>query len=386
MHDLIIIGSGVLGTFHAYHAAKAGQRVLLLEKDAQPAGATVRNFGQVVPSGMAGRWFDYGRRSLDIYKTIQQEADITARANGSIYVASDETELGLIHELYDHHAAQTGYACELLTPAQTLKKYPTLRPDYVQGALFFPDEISVEPELMIGRLIQYIQEKFGVEYQTGAAVVDVQQGAVQPGSGGATVRVAGGNQFQGRRVLICSGHEARLLFPQIMAQSGIIVSKLQMLLTAPIAGLNLPGNILTGLTIRRYESFQALPSFAGITTPDHLAELKKWGIHILFKQATDGSVIVGDSHEYAPIRSQETLGYHTTDYLNNLMLTEARRIVNFPLNKIQKTWAGFYGQTDHEIFEYDVDENIRIITGIGGKGMTSSAGYAEETIRGFISS
>ncbi len=375
MHDLIVIGSGVLGTFHAYHAAKAGQRVLLLDKDAQPAGATVRNFGQVVPSGMAGRWFDYGRRSLDIYKAIQQEADITIRPNGSVYVASDDTELGLLHELHTHHIAQTGYPCELLTPAQTLEKYPTLRPDYIRGALFFPDEVSVEPELMIGRLIQYIREKFSVEYQTGAAVIDIP-----PTAGGATVFVAGGQRFQARRVLICSGHEARLLFPQVMADSGIIVSKLQMLLTEPIDGPKLPGNILTGLTIRRYESFQALPSFAQITTPDHLQELKKWGIHILFKQAVDGSVIVGDSHEYAPIASQETLGYHTTDYLNELMLTEARRIVTFPLNRIQKTWAGFYGQTDREIFEYDVDQNIRIITGIGGKGMTSSAGYAEDTI------
>ena len=383
MYDLIIIGSGVLGTFHAYHAANAGQRVLLLEKDAQPAGATVRNFGQVVPSGMAGRWFDYGRRSLAIYRTIQQESDITVRQNGSVYVASDDTELGLLHELHAHHAAETGYACELLTPAQTLSNYPTLRPEYVRGALFFPDEISVEPELMIGRLIQYIRHKFRVEYHTGAAVVDVQPTSGGASDGGADVVMAGGGRFKARRVLICSGHEARLLFPQIMAGSGIIVSKLQMLLTGPIAGLNLPGNILTGLTIRRYESFQALPSFVGIKTPEHLRELKKWGIHILFKQATDGSVIVGDSHEYAPIAVQETLGYHTTDYLNELILTEARRIVTFPLNPIQKTWAGFYGQTDREIFEYDVDSTIRIVTGIGGKGMTSGAGYAEETIRGF---
>ena len=89
MYDLIIVGAGVLGTFHAYHAAKAGLRVLLLEKDRYPVGATVRNFGQVVPSGLAGRWFEYGRRSLEIYRDIQQETDLTVRANGTIYVASD---------------------------------------------------------------------------------------------------------------------------------------------------------------------------------------------------------------------------------------------------------------------------------------------------------
>ena len=57
MVDIAIIGSGVLGTFHAYHAALGGKSVALLEKDLQPMESSVRNFGQVVPSGFApGKW------------------------------------------------------------------------------------------------------------------------------------------------------------------------------------------------------------------------------------------------------------------------------------------------------------------------------------------
>lgn len=178
---------------------------------------------------------------------------------------------------------------------------------------------------------------------------------------------------------MCSGHEVRLLFPDVLAKANLIVSKLQMLLAEPVAGLSLPGNILTGLTIRRYEAFQECPSYAGLKTPDSLTELKKWGIHILFKQAIDGSIIVGDSHEYARATEAEDLGYHTQDYINELMLAEAQRIVTFPLT-IRKAWAGFYSQTNDEIFEYDVTGNIHIITGIGGKGMSSGAGYAEGNI------
>ena len=56
-YDCVIIGAGVLGCFHAYHAAKKGLAVLLLEKDSQPTEATVRNFGMVIPSGMSqGKW------------------------------------------------------------------------------------------------------------------------------------------------------------------------------------------------------------------------------------------------------------------------------------------------------------------------------------------
>lgn len=374
-YDLIIVGSGILGTFHAYHAAKAGKRVLLLEKDTYPVGATVRNFGQVVPSGLAGRWFDYGRRSLEIYKDIQREVDITIRPNGSLYVASDEDEWTLLNEHHDY-CRGVGYPCELLAKATCLANYPTLRPDYLVGALYFPDEVSVEPDQMIHRLIGYIRNNYNVDYRFGAVVVDCQSN-----TSGTSVTLASRERFQASRVLICSGHEARLLFGDIMAESGLIVSKLQMMQTKPIAGLSLPGNILTGLTIRRYESFQQCSSFASLPFPDRALELKKWGIHLLFKQALDGSVIIGDSHEYAPITQLEDLGFHTLDHINQLILAEAERIVNFPVNHIQKTWAGFYSQTDREIFEYAVDDNIQIITGIGGKGMTSSAGYSEKNMR-----
>ncbi|UHG92974.1 TIGR03364 family FAD-dependent oxidoreductase [Spirosoma oryzicola] len=376
-YDLIVIGAGALGTFHAYHAAKAGQRVLLLEKDQYPVGATVRNFGQVVPSGLAGRWFDYGRRSLEIYRELQQQTDLTVRANGTVYLASDNDEWTLANELHDRYQ-RLGYISELLSKAQCLEKYPSLRTDYVIGGLFFPDELSVEPEQMIHRLIAFIQKKYGVDYRPGSAVIDCQSNY-----SGAIVSLANRQRFQAGRVIICSGHEVRLLFPEVLADAELVVSKLQMLLVESVAGINLPGNILTGLTIRRYEAFEECPSFVRVSTPEHLAELKRWGIHILFKQATDGSFIVGDSHEYADATKAEDLGYHTQDYINRLMLTEAERIVKFPLN-VRKAWAGFYSQTKSEIFEYDVDENIRIVTGIGGKGMSSGAGYAEDSIRQWL--
>lgn len=375
MYDLIIVGAGALGTFHAYQAAQAGLRVLLLEKDWYPVGATVRNFGQVVPSGLAGRWFGYGRRSLEIYQAIQQETDITVRANGTIYIASDPDEWTLANELHDRYQ-RIGYHSELLTKAQCLDKYPNLQSNYVVGGLFFPQEMSVEPEQMIHRLIAYSQQKYGVDYRPGSVVIDCQ-----PNSSGAVVTLSNRSQFQADRVLICGGHEVRLLFPDVLANAGLVVSKLQMLLAEPVKGLYLPGNILTGLSIRRYEAFQECPSYASLTAqaPEHLAELRQWGIHILFKQAIDGSIIVGDSHEYADATQAEDLGYHTQDFINDLMLAEARRIVTFPLT-IRKTWAGFYSQTKAEIFAHDIDPAIRIITGIGGKGMSSSAGYAEENI------
>lgn len=79
VYDLIVVGGGVLGTFHAFHALKKGLKVAIIEKDKMPISATVKNFGQVVPSGMDSKWQAYGRESLLIYKEIQSQFDISIR-------------------------------------------------------------------------------------------------------------------------------------------------------------------------------------------------------------------------------------------------------------------------------------------------------------------
>ncbi len=170
--DLIVVGAGVLGTFHALHAARMGKRVLLSEKDAHPIQATVRNFGQVVPSGMSSEWFEYGVASTALYKSIQSEFDISIRQNGSIYIASDDDEQTLIHQLKSVMDGRQ-YECHLLTPKQCLEKWSTLRSEYCKEALFFPQEVSAEPSSTIHQLIEYARLKYpNLTYLPSTTVID----------------------------------------------------------------------------------------------------------------------------------------------------------------------------------------------------------------------
>ncbi len=374
-YDLIVIGGGILGAFHAYHAAKLKKRVLLIEKDYIPMGSTTQNFGQVVPSGLAGTWFDYGRRTLEIYRDLQSKADLTLRRQGSIYIASDDTEWQILQEMHDIHS-QAHYSNILLSAKGALAKHPYLKKSYVKGALSYSEDMSVEPRMFIHRFINFLQEQENVTYQQSEAVV-----ACEENSMGVTLKTALGNNYTTDKVIICSGYVVNLLFADLFKVSGLIVSKLQMLQTEPIQQLTIPGNILTGLTIRRYESFATCPSFSKQNTPAHYTELKKWGIHILLKQASDGSVIIGDSHEYAPATEAASLGTYTQEFIDTLILKEVARIADFPVHKIATRWAGFYGQHPNDIYEEDVTASIHIRTGIGGKGMSSGAGYAEASIR-----
>jgi FAD dependent oxidoreductase TIGR03364 len=376
-YDLIVVGSGVLGTFHAYHAASLGKKVLLTEKDHYPTQATVRNFGQVVTSGMGSEWFNYGVRGTTIYKEIQSEFDISIRNNGSVYIASDNDEQRLIHELKSIMDGR-GYECHFLSPDQCLQKWPVLQKSYCREALFFPQEVSAEPERMIFRLLDYTSNKFkNFTYKTSTTIIDCSVS-------GSVVKVVSNRkeEFTADKVIVCNGGEFKLLFADLFRESGIVTSKLQMLRSVVMKEIPLEGNILTGLTIRRYESFQECPSFSSTPTPENLAELKKWGIHILFKKAADGSIIIGDSHEYADVAHTDDLGFTQNEYINQLMLKEAQRIVTFDVNQIATSWSGYYPQhNEKDIVEIDIENKIHIRTAIGGKGMTTSAGYAEESIR-----
>ena len=372
-YDLLVVGGGVLGTFNAYHALNKGLRVAVLEQSNRPQGATTRNFGQVVPSGMNTKWQNLGRESLAIYKAIQKEFDITIRQNGSVYLASNAEEVQLIEELSAINK-QNAYSSTLLTKAQCLEKYPGLRANYVKAGLFFPDEVTVEPRTMIHRLQQYLVEQKRLDLFTNTKVVHLETLADQ-----VEVTTAAGTAFYAAQVLICNGSDFKTLYPRLFAESDLQLSKLQMMQTKPQHNFELPGSILTGLSIRRYEAFYECPSFQVIKAQEDPEGLeKKWGVHMLFKQAADGSVILGDSHEYADADKIEDLGYDLNMDIDNFMIAEAKKIFDLPTYEIQDRWYGIYSQCKtQDIFLKDIGDRIHVATGIGGKGMTGSAGFAK---------
>lgn len=275
-YDLIVIGGGALGAFHAYHALEAGLKVAVIEKDKQPISATVRNFGQVVPSGMDTKWQNYGRESLRIYDDIQSRFDISVRKNGSVYFASNDEEVQLIEELsiINKH---NSYESHLLTKEQCLEKYPGLRNDYIKAGLFFPDEVTVEPRIMINRLLDFLIKEKGLDYFGNTKVLNCDASSEET-----KVVTASGEIYKASKVILCCGSEFKTLYPDIFAKSDLEVTKLQMLQTKPQPGYELKGSILTGLSIRRYEAFYECPSFTAIKAKEAPNSFEKNGVFIFY--------------------------------------------------------------------------------------------------------
>ncbi len=366
-----------MGTFHAYHALQAGLRVALLEKDSQPIGATVRNFGQVVPSGLSSELQSYGRQSLDIYRSLEPILGDGFRRSGSLYIASNDAESTLLHELRQINR-YNNYSSELWNAATTLRNVPGIRPEYIRESLFFPEEISIDPRQTIHRVLRFLKEVLGLDYYPKRMAIDLD-----PSSSCVKVRANTGETWQADKVVVCSGSEFQALYPDLFCESDIQLVKLQMLETKPQHRLRFEPNILTGKTIRRYESFRECDSYHAIKQAEpSMSFSREHGVHILFKQSADGSVILGDSHEYAPVEEAGALSYGSSNAINIYLLEQAMRIMDLDTWEINRIWNGYYCQTaEAPVFRRTIDERIHICTGIGGKGMTMGPAFAKKNLQ-----
>lgn len=374
--DVIVIGAGVLGTFHAYYAARQGYKTLLLERNALPNDASTRNFGMIVQTIVAtnSAWADFARSSQEIYRALQAEHDITVRPVGSLYVASTKLERQVLEEFAQLQA--TRYESVYLEAGEALRRYPFLQKSYCQGALHFPGDLVIEPRCLLTRLIPFLTEQQLFEYHPRTLIV-----SVEPTSQGCQVRDAQGNVFSAERVFLCNGTEYRTLFPAHFAASGLQVCKLQMMRTVPQPEPLLPHALLSGHSIRRYPAFKSVPSYVKLEQQEMEQHLRAYGIHLLLKQNADNSITIGDSHEYTPCQEANSGEERTNCEINEIFLAQTRHMLTLPDWRIQQMWNGYYMvNPEDEIYTATIDGVIHIVTGIAGKGMSTGPGFARHNI------
>jgi FAD dependent oxidoreductase TIGR03364 len=369
--DLIVVGAGILGSSHAYFAAQRGWRVLLLERSDWPAEASVRNFGTLMAGSLAGEWRRRGLESIAWYRELAPRAGFEFQPCGSLYHVTTDLEATLLEEFASLGAEKSG-ACELMQTTRALRINPLLRIDQVRLALFFPGDARVEPRGLLRKLIPWMTSEWKVDYRPATVAIEVTGR-----QGEARVRTADGADLYARHVVICNGSDLRTLFPERFKQAGFQRCKLLMMRTVAQPQLRLPTNLASGLTLRRYPAFAQCPSWNKLANEPVASGVLENGIHILMVQDPDGSFVVGDSHTYSAGDHSEVLNSH----IENLILSEAQKLVELQNWTIAERWHGIYGMPkDAELYRETIDAVIHIVTGIRGKGMTTGPAVARETI------
>jgi FAD dependent oxidoreductase TIGR03364 len=369
--DLIVVGAGILGTSHAYYAARRGWRVLLLERGDWPGGASVRNFGTLMAGSLVGEWRRRGTESIAFYRDLAPAAGFAFFPCGSLYQVITPAEAAVLEE-FARVAPHEGCRCELLDPARALALNPLLQRRHVRLTLFFPDDARVEPRGLFRHLIPWLTREWPVHYRPRTVAVHLRA------SGGeACVRTADGAEFRARHAIVCNGSDLRTLFPDFFTAAGFRLCKLLMLRTVAHPPPHLPTTVASGLTLRRYPAFAGCPSFARLGDEPVAPGVLEAGIHILAVQDPDGSFVVGDSHEYEAGDLSDVLDAR----VEALILSEARKLIELTSWEVAGRWHGVYGMPrDGELCRATIDDVIHIVTGIRGKGMTTGPAVARETI------
>ena len=163
------------------------------------------------------------------------------------------------------------------------------------------------------------------------------------------------------------------LFPERFEAAGFQRCKLQMMRIVPQPPLRLPTTLASGMTLRRYPAFAHCPSYARLAEEPTAPGVMENGVHILMVQDADGSFVVGDSHQYSGGDVDDRLDTR----IERLILFEARKLVSLASWGIAERWHGVYSMPrDAELYRATIDNVVHVVTGIRGKGMTTSPAVA----------
>ncbi|HZX06709.1 TIGR03364 family FAD-dependent oxidoreductase [Kribbella sp.] len=354
---VVVVGGGVLGTFHAWEAVRRGYDVLQLERELEARGASVRNFGLVWVSGRAdGAEVELAQRARDLWAQVP---GVGLRAAGSLTVCRTDAELAVAKEAAARpDAAARGF--QVLDAEQTRGRNPALKGE-LQGSLWCARDVIVEPREVLPALRAELQKSGRYRFLGGREVRNVRTGEVVDDHG---------DVHAGDLVFLCTGAWHGGLIRELTDDLPVRRVRLQMMQTAPLED-TLTTAVADGDSFRYYPAFNG-PAVGELPPQTPVAEEHR--MQLLMVQRTHGGLTIGDTHEY-----DEPFGFDVQSDPYAYLQQVVESILGRELPAITRRWAGVYSQatSDEVVVRREVAAGVQLVTGPGGRGMTMSPAIAE---------
>ncbi|WP_433450648.1 TIGR03364 family FAD-dependent oxidoreductase [Streptomyces sp. CA-142005] len=364
-----VVGAGVVGTMHAWHAVRRGHQVVQIEREAEARGASLRNFGQIWVSGRAaGEELETALRARELWEGIGARVPALGfRANGSLTPVRGPLELAVAEAAVARpDAAARGY--KLLVPGEARALNPALRGDFT-AALYCERDAALEPRTAQLALRAELSKSPNYTFLPGREVREV----VAAG----TVRDDHGDVHRADTVVLCTGAWLGGLVRELAGPDlPVRRVRLQMMQTDPL-GEPLPTSVADADSFRYYPAY-ASPALDELNArrpqPETAAEHR---MQLLMVQRADGGLTIGDTHEY-----EHPFAFDTVEEPYEHLTGVVESLLGRPLPRIRRRWAGVYAQctdTGRVVHREQVREGVWLVTGPGGRGMTCAPAIAEST-------
>jgi FAD dependent oxidoreductase TIGR03364 len=363
----IVVGGGILGTWHALDLAEAGFSVEHLEAEAAPTGASVRNFGLVWVSGRrSGAELEVARRARRRWEKIGAAVPgIGFRATSSLTVGCDGAARAVM-EAFAAGPEATARSITFLEPEAARTANPAVRGD-ISGALHCAEDAVIEPRLALGALRGHLARVHPERYRfhPERRVVAAEPHAVIDTTG---------TRWEGELVVLATGAAYDHLSGSEPVATRLRRVRLQMLETAPFAT-----TVTTALadvdTLRYYPAYESAP-LAQLGEQNPVAAA--YHVQLLLVQRPDGGLTIGDTHSYG-----EPFDFALSEDPTHELLERARRILGAALPPVRRRWEGVYAQcVDGAVcLREEIHAGVWTVSGPGGRGMTCAPAIAADTLR-----
>ncbi|MFF9636206.1 TIGR03364 family FAD-dependent oxidoreductase [Streptomyces bacillaris] len=366
---VIVVGAGVVGTMHAWHAVSRGHEVVQIERESEARGASLRNFGQIWVSGRAGgEELETALRARELWEGIGRRVPgLGFRACGSLTPLRTPAEAAVAEAAVARpDAAARGY--KLLTAGEARALNPALRGEFT-AALWCERDAAVEPRTAQLTLKRELLASGRYTYLGGREVREVV--------GSTAVRDDHGDVHAGDAVILATGAWLGGLVRELAGPDlPVRRVRLQMMQTDPL-GEPLTTSVADADSFRYYPAYrgEALDALNAHQPQDPVAAEHR--MQLLMVQRNDGGLTIGDTHEY-----EHPFAFDTVEEPYEHLTRVVEAFLGRPLPRIRHRWAGVYAQctdTSRVVHRQQVADGVWLVTGPGGRGMTCSPAIAETT-------
>jgi sarcosine oxidase subunit beta len=306
--DVIVIGGGIIGLAAAFHLAKRGQKVLLLEKKYSGSGSTGRCIGGIRQQFSTRGAIRLMQESVRQFRQMKEEFGFSVEyfEGGYLFLAHDTQRLETFKAILPLQK-NLGLKVEILDAAECLKIAPQLNPEGLLGGVFSPEDGQAYPFKVIEGYIQEIKKLHSqVRFFSEVHEIIVEKHAVKG------VKTVNGEIFHAHAILNAAGPWAQEV--------------------GQMAGLELP------IAPEEHEAFitDRVPPLFATMVVDYRAD----GCY--FYQRSNGQVIGC----YSPVPNKPGIITESSlEFLVEMSKRTVRLVPELATARVIRHWGGCYSMT-----------------------------------------